>query len=231
MACLNTLKQEIKTLESVFPKSHERFQIMSASVDELSCRFVGKNGKKYEIHANITVSVTRARTPCARSWTLRFTSCYVLCVAWMSECVREYVRTFIRCLLLFRSSRFRHGYSPEFCYKWSMDEILVLCREQDTSRPILQLPRLFRLSRSSSTPIDFFLVFYPSRTRELSSNKKIEVCPFGQRSICCFEISQALFFFFTLMCRRQRWREENPDKESRTISKNVESQSIIRSRI
>lgn len=56
MACLNTLKQEIKTLESVFPKSHERFQIMSASVDELSCRFVGKNGKKYEIHANITVS-------------------------------------------------------------------------------------------------------------------------------------------------------------------------------
>lgn len=54
MACLNTLKQEIKTLESLFPKSHERFQIMSASVDELSCRFIGKNGKKYEIHANIT---------------------------------------------------------------------------------------------------------------------------------------------------------------------------------
>lgn len=63
MACLNTLKQEIKTLESVFPKSHERFQIMSASVDELSCRFVGKNGKKYEIHANITVSVPTIRAP------------------------------------------------------------------------------------------------------------------------------------------------------------------------
>lgn len=56
MACLNTLKQEIKTLEAVFPKNHERFQIVSASVDELSCRFIGKNGKKYEIHANITVS-------------------------------------------------------------------------------------------------------------------------------------------------------------------------------
>ncbi|XP_014224392.1 ubiquitin-conjugating enzyme E2 Q2 [Trichogramma pretiosum] len=54
MACLNTLKQEIRTLESLFPKSHERFQIITASVDELSCRFVGKNGKKYEIHANIT---------------------------------------------------------------------------------------------------------------------------------------------------------------------------------
>lgn len=58
MACLNTLKLEIKTLEQVFPKNHERFQIMSASVDELSCRFVGKNGKKYEIHANITVSIS-----------------------------------------------------------------------------------------------------------------------------------------------------------------------------
>ncbi|XP_045501081.1 ubiquitin-conjugating enzyme E2 Q2 [Colias croceus] len=54
MACLNTLKLEIKTLEQVFPKNHERFQIMSASVDELTCRFVGRNGKKYEIHANIT---------------------------------------------------------------------------------------------------------------------------------------------------------------------------------
>lgn len=54
MACLNTLKQEIRTLESVFTKNHERFQIVSASVDELSCRFIGKNGKKYPIHANIT---------------------------------------------------------------------------------------------------------------------------------------------------------------------------------
>lgn len=55
MACLNTLKQEIRTLEGIFTKNHERFQIVSASVDELSCRFVGKNGKKYAIHANITV--------------------------------------------------------------------------------------------------------------------------------------------------------------------------------
>lgn len=58
MACLNTLKLEIKTLERFFPKNHERFQIMSASVDELSCKFIGSTGKKYEIHANITVSMT-----------------------------------------------------------------------------------------------------------------------------------------------------------------------------
>lgn len=56
MACLNTLKHEIRTLESIFPRTHDRFPIVSASVDELNCRFVGKNGKKYEIHANITVS-------------------------------------------------------------------------------------------------------------------------------------------------------------------------------
>nr|CAI5859815.1 unnamed protein product [Callosobruchus analis] len=54
MACLNTLKHEIRTLESIFSKNHDRFQIVSASVDELSCRFIGKNGKKYAIHANIT---------------------------------------------------------------------------------------------------------------------------------------------------------------------------------
>lgn len=54
MACLNNLKLEIKTLESAFPKTHERFQVVSASVDELTCRFIGKLGKKSDIHANIT---------------------------------------------------------------------------------------------------------------------------------------------------------------------------------
>lgn len=54
--CLNNLKSEIKTLEKLFSKSHELFQIINASVDELTCRFISKNGKKYDIHANITVS-------------------------------------------------------------------------------------------------------------------------------------------------------------------------------
>lgn len=54
MACLNTLKLEIKTLEQIFTKNHERFQVLNASVDELTCRFIGKNGKRYDIHANIT---------------------------------------------------------------------------------------------------------------------------------------------------------------------------------
>lgn len=54
MACLTRLKSEIKTLEQIFTKNHERFQILNASVDELTCRFIGKNGKKYDIHANIT---------------------------------------------------------------------------------------------------------------------------------------------------------------------------------
>lgn len=56
MACLITLKLEIKTLEKTFTRAHERFQIINASVDELTCRFIGRNGKKFDIHANITVS-------------------------------------------------------------------------------------------------------------------------------------------------------------------------------
>lgn len=54
MACLANLKQDIKVLESTFPKNHDRFQICSASLDELTCRFVGKNGELYDIQANIT---------------------------------------------------------------------------------------------------------------------------------------------------------------------------------
>ncbi|CAG9805712.1 unnamed protein product [Chironomus riparius] len=54
MACLNNLKSEIKTLEKLFPKNHERFAVINASVDELTCRFITKNGKKFDIHANIT---------------------------------------------------------------------------------------------------------------------------------------------------------------------------------
>lgn len=45
---------EIKTLEKIFTRNHERFQILNSSVDELTCRFIGKNGKRYDIHANIT---------------------------------------------------------------------------------------------------------------------------------------------------------------------------------
>lgn len=55
MACLNTLKLEIKTLEQIFTKSHERFQVLTATVDELTCRFIGHNNRRYDIHANITV--------------------------------------------------------------------------------------------------------------------------------------------------------------------------------
>lgn len=65
MACLNTLKLEIKTLERTFTKSHERFQIINASVDELTCRFVGENGKFYDIHANITVSILYVLFSCS----------------------------------------------------------------------------------------------------------------------------------------------------------------------
>jgi ubiquitin-conjugating enzyme E2 Q len=56
MACLNVLKQEIKAIEAAFPSSHDRLQIVSASVDELTCRFIDPAGRKHIVHANITES-------------------------------------------------------------------------------------------------------------------------------------------------------------------------------
>jgi len=54
MACLNVLKVEIRSLETAFPRTHPRLQIVSASVDELTCRFIDPSGRKHTIHANIT---------------------------------------------------------------------------------------------------------------------------------------------------------------------------------
>ncbi len=56
MACFTRLKEDIKFLETTFTRKNERFQVLSASVDEIACRFIGKNGERYVIHANITVS-------------------------------------------------------------------------------------------------------------------------------------------------------------------------------
>jgi len=54
MACLTKLKQDIKFIETAFSPTHDRFQIVSASVDEIACRFIGRNGEKYVIQASIT---------------------------------------------------------------------------------------------------------------------------------------------------------------------------------
>jgi len=55
MACFNTLKAEIKAIVEVFPaKQNARFVVIKATLDEISCRFIGNNGRKYDIHANIT---------------------------------------------------------------------------------------------------------------------------------------------------------------------------------
>ena len=55
MACLKVLKEEIRNLEATFPRTHPMLQIISASVDELTCRFIDPSNRKHTIHANITV--------------------------------------------------------------------------------------------------------------------------------------------------------------------------------
>ena len=56
MACVKTLKEDIKFLDSTFPPKHERFQVLSTSLDELTCQFIAANGDKYRIQAHFTVS-------------------------------------------------------------------------------------------------------------------------------------------------------------------------------
>lgn len=57
MACLQALKQDIKILESLFTSENERFRILSASVDEVTCEFTGGGDERVRINANITVSI------------------------------------------------------------------------------------------------------------------------------------------------------------------------------
>lgn len=55
MACLARHKEDTKFLENLFSHKNERFQIISASVDEVSCRFIGKSvDRPVIIHANVT---------------------------------------------------------------------------------------------------------------------------------------------------------------------------------
>jgi len=59
MACLARLKEDTRFLESLFPQEHGVFQIVSASLDEFTCRFVDQDGEKNAlVHANVTVRTT-----------------------------------------------------------------------------------------------------------------------------------------------------------------------------
>jgi len=220
MACLNTLKQEIKTLESVFPKSHERFQIMSASVDELSCRFVGKNGKKYEIHANITVSAThareraraRARTHTAgeemgvRRVPLSRRSLGPWC-AWMSECVSTcaYVRSFVG-FAPFCSSRFVRDTRRCPSFRTSGQRSRrpsTLFGAADGRR---SLPRLSFLERLDTDRLFSFLFTAIAKrpVGELATRRRGSV-PF--RGVCSESRGHRFFLFFFYTRQRQRWTQ------------------------
>uniref|UniRef100_A0A914WXA5 UBC core domain-containing protein n=1 Tax=Plectus sambesii TaxID=2011161 RepID=A0A914WXA5_9BILA len=59
MACLQKLKEDIRLLETLFVGNHERFQVVSASVDEINVRFIGPNGNKINIIANIMENYPR----------------------------------------------------------------------------------------------------------------------------------------------------------------------------
>lgn len=54
MADCNLLKQELLLIERVFHKSHDKFQLIRASLEEVLCRFICTNGNAYEITGTIT---------------------------------------------------------------------------------------------------------------------------------------------------------------------------------
>ncbi|XP_034099850.1 ubiquitin-conjugating enzyme E2 Q2-like [Drosophila albomicans] len=56
MACLKSQKLEIELLQQIFPKDHNRFQLLNCNPDDLRCRFIDGNGKHYDIQASITVT-------------------------------------------------------------------------------------------------------------------------------------------------------------------------------
>lgn len=56
MSCAASLKRELKILETNFPKENERFQLLSANMDELTCKFIGSSDEVFIIHCNFTDS-------------------------------------------------------------------------------------------------------------------------------------------------------------------------------
>ena len=50
------LKSEVKQIQAVFPNTHDFFRTASASLDDLTFHFIGRNGVKHVISCNITVS-------------------------------------------------------------------------------------------------------------------------------------------------------------------------------
>ena len=60
MSRFQGLKKEIKFLQKIFPRTHQNFRIISASLDDITCHFIGKNGEIHPVLCNITVCTTSA---------------------------------------------------------------------------------------------------------------------------------------------------------------------------
>lgn len=50
-----SLKAELQQISKAFPKSHTTFRVINASIDEICCHFVTRDGK-HEINCTISVS-------------------------------------------------------------------------------------------------------------------------------------------------------------------------------
>lgn len=53
MSAFQELRKEIRVLEKLFHKDHERFRVKANGLDELICQFLGKSGELFIIHCNL----------------------------------------------------------------------------------------------------------------------------------------------------------------------------------
>ena len=76
---LQGLKLEVKHIQKVFPKSHDFFRTVSASLDDLTFHFIQENGEKQVVSCNITVS-------CQAKLSIRILPDHLIYLLFQREC-------------------------------------------------------------------------------------------------------------------------------------------------
>ena len=55
MACMKALRRDLQLLVAYFTRDHPQFQVLDATLDDVSFRFFETSGKHHDIHANFLV--------------------------------------------------------------------------------------------------------------------------------------------------------------------------------
>lgn len=64
MACMKALRRDLQLLVAYFTREHPQFQVLDATLDDVSFRFIEASNKHHDIHANFLVSLIVTCTLC-----------------------------------------------------------------------------------------------------------------------------------------------------------------------